>query len=112
MVKGNLTEVRDLGMMVNRLNSEELIDHCILTFTTEKGKVQTYPLTKGCHASSRLGKIIKTLLGRGLTKQDFTEVTVEDETVLMFDSDVLLGKEAYLEISEGNTITGVYEAAI
>jgi len=102
MVKANLTEVKDLGMQVNRLNTNELVDHCILKFTTESGEsYNTYALTKTTHASSRLGKIIRTLLGRNLTKNDY----VND----MFDSDVLLGKSAYVLI-ENNSITGVSEA--
>lgn len=104
MVKANLTEVRDLGMKVNRLNPEELVDHCILRFQTEQGTFfETYPLSKTCHASSKLGKILRTLLRRKLTKDDY-------DSNDMFESDTLLGTEAFLDISDSNIIIGVYEA--
>jgi hypothetical protein len=106
MVKANLSEVKDLGMQVNRLNTNQLVDHCILRFKAEDGtEYDTYPLTKTCHASSRLGKIIRTLLGRGLVKTDYQ---IKD-SLEVFDSDVLIGKSALLVI-ENNTITGVVEA--
>lgn len=107
MIKANLTEVRDLGMMVNRLNTNELVDHCILKFQTKDGEIlQTYPLTKTTHASSKLGKIIRTLLKRNLTKDDFQKDADGNEA---FDSDNLLGIAALVEV-ENNTITGVLEA--
>lgn len=106
-VKANLTEVRDLGKQVNRFKTE-LVDHCILKFTTEDGEeLVTYPLSKTCHASSRLGKIIRVLLGRNLTKDDYIK---DDDGNDVFDSTVLLEKSAYVEVSENNTITGVTEA--
>lgn len=108
MVKAVLTEVRDLGMMVNRLNSEELVDHCILKFTTNEGEeIFTYPLTKTCHASSRLGKIIRILLGRNLVKSDYTKDTDGKE---VFNSQALLNKSASINIGENNKITEVVEA--
>jgi hypothetical protein len=107
MVKGNLTEVRDLGMMVNRHNSNELVDHCILKFRTKEGEEYlTHPLPKTCHASSKLGKIIRTLLKRNLTKDDY--ITDEDGNEL-FDSKVLLKKTAYMEIGVNNRIIGIEE---
>lgn len=103
MVKGTLAEVRNLGFQVNRHNPNELVDHCILKFKTEnEEELYTYPLTKGCHASGNLGKIIRTLLGRDMNKDDFIDNK--------FDSDVLIGKEALLELNEINTIIEVYEA--
>lgn len=103
MVKVVLTEVRNLGMMVNKHNSHELIDHCMLRFTTKDGEeVVTYPLAKTCHASSRLGKYIKALLGRSLTKTDYVK---GDSDVEYFDSSVLIGKEMYAEITEGGIVT-------
>jgi hypothetical protein len=108
MVKAILTEVRDLGMQVNKHNSHELVDHCILKFTTEDGdEVLTYPLTKTTHASSRLGKIIRTILGRNLVKSDYIK---DDDGNEFLDSDILLQKSALVEIGENNTITEVIEA--
>lgn len=107
MVKGNLTEVRDLGMQVNRHKSNELVDHCILKFQTEDGEEYlTHPLPKTCHASSRLGKIIRILLGRNLIKTDYVS---DDEGNELFDSKILLKKSAYVEIGENNRITQVVE---
>lgn len=106
MVKGKLTEVRDIGYVVNRQDSSQLIDHCFLIFSTKDGEFTTYPLTKSTHASSSLGKAIKVLLGRALEKKDF----IEKDGELFFDSTAILGKEAYLEIVE-ERIKGVYEAA-
>lgn len=107
MVKGNLTEVRDLGMQVNRHNSNELVDHCILKFETEDGEEYfTSPLSKTCHASSKLGKIIRILLGRNLTKDDYT---VDGSGNQLFDSTILIRKSAYVEIGENNRIIGVTE---
>lgn len=107
MVKGNLTEVRDLGMMVNRHNSNELVDHCMLKFQTEDGQeYTTSPLSKTCHASSRLGKIIRTLLGRNLTKSDYIK---DDDGNELFDSSILLKKVAYMEVGDNNKVTGVVE---
>lgn len=95
-------------MQVNKHNSHELVDHCILRFTTEEGEqVLTYPLTKTCHASSRLGKIIRILLGRNLAKGDYVK---DEDGNEHFDSSVLLEKSAYAEIGENNIITEVYEA--
>ena len=106
MVKGNLTEVRDLGMIVNRHNSSELVDYCILKFRTKDGEYYTHPLPKTCHASSKLGKIIRILLGRNLTKSDYVVDENGDE---LFDSKVLLKKTALVEIGENNKVTGVVE---
>jgi hypothetical protein len=108
MVKANLTEVRDLGMQVNRYKSHELVDHCILKFTTESGEeILTYPLPKTCHASSRLVKIIRVLLGRGLTKDDYQKRADGSE---VFDSKVLIGKKAKLDVGENNIVNEVLEA--
>lgn len=107
MVKVNLTEVLDLGMLVNRQNNSQLVDHCVLKFETSDGKeYYTHPLSKSCHASSKLGKIIRVLLGRNLTKADYI---VDDDGNELFDSSVLLEKTAYAEIGENNKITGVVE---
>jgi hypothetical protein len=107
MVKGNLTEVRDLGMQVNRHNSNELVDHCILKFQTEDGEEYfTESLSKTCHASSKLGKIIRTLLRRNLTKEDYI---TDDDGNELFDSTILLEKSAYVEIGNNNKITEVGE---
>ncbi len=107
MVKVILTEVRDLGMQVNRHNSLELVDHCILKFTTEEGEEAiTYPLTKTCHASSKLGKMIRILLGRNLVKSDY----INNNGTEFFDSQILLNKSAYAEVGTNNIITGVVEA--
>jgi len=104
MVKGTLAEVRDLGMQVNRLNTNELVDHCILVFTTEDEQtLETYSLTKGCHASSNLGKIIRILLGRDMNKEDFVENN--------FESDLIIGKSAFLEVGENNKVIGVHNEA-
>jgi hypothetical protein len=108
MVKAILTEVRDLGMQVNKHNSHELVDHCILKFTTEEGnEVITYPLAKTCHASSQLGKIVRQLLGRNLVKTDYVK---DEDGNEYFDSSVLLQKSAYVEFGENNLITEVVEA--
>jgi hypothetical protein len=106
MVKATLTEVRDLGMQVNRHKTNELVDHCILKFKTEEGdEVFTYELSKTTHASSKLGKMIRTILGRNLEKTDY--ITVNGVEGL--DSDILLNKKVYLEI-ENQKVTGVVEA--
>ena len=103
MVKANLTEVRDLGMQVNEHNKSELVDLCVLKFTTPQGQeLYSYPLAKTCHGSAPLGKMIRVLLGRNLTKDDY----VDD----YFDSSVLLGKTVYVELNDNNTIIGVAEA--
>ncbi len=108
MVKATLTEVRDLGMQVNRLNSGELVDLCILKFTTDSGDdVYTYTMTKGCHASSNLGKMVRTILGRNLTKEDYIKA---DDGTEYFDSSVLLKQEVLIELSDNNTVIGVYGA--
>lgn len=102
-MKATLTEVIDIGMQVNYKDSTELVDQCLLKFTNKKGEEYlTYPLTKTTHASSTLGKFIRTLLGRKIDKDDYTDDC--------FDSDLLLQKTCRLEISPGDKVKGITEA--
>lgn len=98
MVKGKLVEIKDLGMQVNKLKTNELVDLCVLGFETSDGKVYTYPLSKTCHASSKLGKFLRTLLGRNIDKTDYNDN--------MFDSSILIGTQVMLEI-ESEKIIGI-----
>lgn len=105
MIKAKLAEIRDLGMQVNRLDTSELVDHCLIVFETEAGETYTtYPMTKTCHGKSRLGKILRTLLGRNLKPADY----IEDH----FDASCLIGTTAYVEINEYRMVIQVSEIPV
>lgn len=100
MIKAKLAEVRDLGMQVNRLDTSELVDHCILVFQTSEGKTyKTYPMTKTCHGKSKLGRLIRAIIGRNLGPSDFEENC--------FDSGTIIGATVFININEYEMVVEV-----
>lgn len=105
MIKATLAEIKDLGMQVNRLEPTELVDHCLIVFETENGeKYNTYAMTKTCHGKSKLGRMIRSLLGRNLTAKDY----VND----FFDASCLIGVTAYIELNEYNVVSKVSDVPL
>ena len=104
-MKAKIAGVKDLGMQVNRLDTNELVDHCILVFENEAGETyNTYAMTKTCHGKSKLGKLIRAIIGRNLGPSDFNDDC--------FDSSSLIGAEVYIELNEYKVVTKVSDIPI
>lgn len=99
---GKLVEIKDLGMQVNKFNTEELIDSCILSFEYKGQIFETYPLPKTYRKNSKLGKFISILKGSAVTDEDL------DESGL-YDCSELLHTKAVIEIDDNKRVIRLYK---
>lgn len=92
-----LVDIVDLGMQPDKYNEGEMVHQVRLTFQTEdktdEGKpfiVSTFPYKASLNSKANLYKVISTLLGRKLAKEDFDEEGNVDLDELLIGKNVMI----------------------